>query len=116
MTRLPISRTTALPFQHKHYLDLKTSTPGLIIYIFEQIYKPLKFSHDLNYNTNYFKVLLNLVCRWKLLQLGLDDQYKKLNEVRSRAELPTTQDFLAVAVHYPWARAVSQHKVPYYIK
>ena len=54
--------------------------------------------------------------RWKLLQLGLDDQYKKLNEVRSRAELPTTQDFLAVAVHYPWARAVSQHKVPYYIK
>ena len=54
--------------------------------------------------------------RWKLLQLGLDDQYKKLNEVRSRAELPTTQDFLSVAVHYPWARAVSQHKVPYYIK
>ena len=54
--------------------------------------------------------------RWKLLQLGLDDQYKKLNEVRSRAELPTTQDFLAVTVHYPWARAVSQHKVPYYIK
>ena len=57
-----------------------------------------------------------LFVRWKLLQLGLDDQYKKLNEVRSRAELPTTQDFLAVAVHYPWARAVSQHKVPYYIK
>lgn len=53
--------------------------------------------------------------RWKLLQLGLDEQYKKLNEVRRRGEVPTTQDFLSVAVHYPWARAISQNKVPYYI-
>merc|ERR1719510_2453435 len=53
--------------------------------------------------------------RWKLLQVGLDEQYKKLNEIRRRGEVPTTQDFLSVAVHYPWARAVSQHKVPYYI-
>lgn len=53
--------------------------------------------------------------RWKLLQLGLDDHYKKLNEFRNR-EVPTTQDFLSVAVHYPWARAISHNKVPYYIK
>ena len=26
------------------------------------------------------------------------------------------QDFLSVAVHYPWARAISHNKVPYYIK
>ena len=53
--------------------------------------------------------------RWKLLQLGLDEHYKKLNEFRNR-DVPTTQDFLSVAVHYPWARAISQNKVPYYIK
>ena len=53
--------------------------------------------------------------RWKLLQVGLDEQYKKLNEIRRRGEVPTSQDFLAVAVHYPWARAISQNKVPYYI-
>ena len=28
----------------------------------------------------------------------------------------SNQDFLSVAVHYPWARAISQNKVPYYIK
>ena len=56
-----------------------------------------------------------LVFRWKLLQLGLDEHYKKLNEFRNR-DVPTTQDFLSVAVHYPWARAISQNKVPYYIK
>jgi hypothetical protein len=50
-----------------------------------------------------------------LLQLGLDEQYKKLNEIRRRGEVPTTQDFLSVSVHYPWARAISQNKVPYYI-
>merc|ERR1719242_680604 len=53
--------------------------------------------------------------RWKLLQVGLDEQYKKLNEIRRRGEVPTNQDFLSVAVHYPWARATSQNKVPYYI-
>eukprot|EP00095_Tigriopus_kingsejongensis_P011403 snap_masked-scaffold68_size422247-processed-gene-3.15 protein:Tk11403 transcript:snap_masked-scaffold68_size422247-processed-gene-3.15-mRNA-1 annotation:"isoforms a c f g h-like" len=59
--------------------------------------------------------------RWKLVQLGLDDQYKKLNEVKrstnrdSSSGGSTSQDFLAVAVHYPWARAISQIKVPYYI-
>ena len=53
--------------------------------------------------------------RWKLLQVGLDEQYKKLNEIRRRGEVPTNQDFLSVAVHYPWARAISQNKVPYYI-
>ena len=57
----------------------------------------------------------SLFSRWKLLQLGLDEHYKKLNEFRNR-EVPTTQDFLSVAVHYPWARAISQNKVPYYIK
>ena len=56
-----------------------------------------------------------LYSRWKLLQVGLDEQYKKLNEIRRRGEVPTSQDFLAVAVHYPWARAISQNKVPYYI-
>ena len=45
----------------------------------------------------------------------MDEQYKKLNEIRRRGEVPTSQDFLAVAVHYPWARAISQNKVPYYI-
>ena len=45
----------------------------------------------------------------------MDEQYKKLNEIRRRGEVPTNQDFLSVAVHYPWARATSQNKVPYYI-
>ena len=60
---------------------------------------------------NYFL----FIYRWKLLQVGLDEQYKKLNEIRRRGEVPTNQDFLSVAVHYPWARATSQNKVPYYI-
>ncbi len=63
-------------------------------------------------------------CRWKLVQLGLDEQYKKLNEAKRAASsrscgdesAPNPQDFLSVAVHYPWARAISQTKVPYYIK
>ena len=50
-----------------------------------------------------------------MLQVGLDEQYKKLNEIRRRGEVPANQDFLSVAVHYPWARAISQNKVPYYI-
>ena len=73
--------------------------------------------------------------RWKLVQLGLDDQYKKLNEIKRQAAAAaarggsgggsgggdggggsSNQDFLSVAVHYPWARAISQNKVPYYIK
>ena len=29
--------------------------------------------------------------RWKLVQLGLDDQYKRLNEVRGKERLPNTQ-------------------------
>ncbi|XP_059082484.1 dystrophin-like [Tigriopus californicus] len=59
--------------------------------------------------------------RWKLVQLSLDDQYKKLNEVKRTTNRDTSnggstaQDFLSVAVHYPWARAISQNKVPYYI-
>ncbi len=32
--------------------------------------------------------------RWKLLQLGLDDQYKRLNEVR-KDRVPNTQVFLS---------------------
>eukprot|EP00094_Tigriopus_californicus_P012291 TCALIF_11881-PA protein Name:"Similar to Dys Dystrophin, isoform E (Drosophila melanogaster)" AED:0.37 eAED:0.38 QI:0/0/0/0.61/1/1/13/0/914 len=58
---------------------------------------------------------------WKLVQLSLDDQYKKLNEVKRTTNRDTSnggstaQDFLSVAVHYPWARAISQNKVPYYI-
>ncbi|XP_040580779.1 dystrophin isoform X3 [Lepeophtheirus salmonis] len=62
--------------------------------------------------------------RWKLLQLGLDEEYKRLNDVRNRQKTSnasnasssvTSQDFLSVAVAYPWARAVSHNKVPYYI-
>jgi len=54
--------------------------------------------------------------RWKLVQLGLDDQYKRLNEVRGKDRLPNTQqDFLSVAVAAPWARAISHNGVPYYI-
>ena len=74
--------------------------------------------------------------RWKLVQLGLDDHYKRLNEVRGKDRMPHTQvnlleekkrerkkiyylkcqDFLSVAVQAPWARAISQNGVPYYIK
>ena len=72
--------------------------------------------------------------RWKLVQLGLDEQYKRLHDFkrgvnpsasagggRDGAESTasgsnSSQDFLSVAVHYPWARAISQNKVPYYIK
>ncbi len=78
--------------------------------------------------------------RWKLVQVGLDEQYKRLNEVKRAAAAAAAagggggggsgggreagsastgnnqQDFLSVAVHYPWARAISQNKVPYYIK
>lgn len=50
------------------------------------------------------------------MQLGLDDQYKRLNEVRGKDRVPNTQDFLAVAVQAPWARAISHNGVPYYIK
>jgi len=79
------------------------------------------------------------------VQLGLDEQYKRMTEVKRAASTGRTagvttvaaataapaapsssfsadrsaqqqQDFLAVAVHYPWARAMSQNKVPYYIK
>ena len=32
-----------------------------------------------------------LIYRWKLVQLGLDDHYKRLNEVRGRDRLPATQ-------------------------
>ena len=49
------------------------------------------------------------------MQVGLDEQYKKLNDIRRRGEVPANQDFLSVSVHYPWARATSQNKVPYYI-
>ena len=62
--------------------------------------------------------------RWKLVQLGLDEQYKRLNDVKRAAanrgsdnsQSATGQEFLSVAVQYPWARAISQNKVPYYIK
>lgn len=36
---------------------------------------------------DYIKVLL----RWKLVQLGLDDHYKRLNEVRGKDRMPHTQ-------------------------
>ena len=29
--------------------------------------------------------------RWKLVQLGLDDHYKRLNEVRGKDRMPHTQ-------------------------
>lgn len=32
--------------------------------------------------------------RWKLVQLGLDDQYKRLNEVRGKERVPNTQVFI----------------------
>ena len=64
---------------------------------------------------SFLLIISFFVHRWKLLQVGLDEQYKKLNEIRRRGEVPTNQDFLSVAVHYPWARAISQNKVPYYI-
>lgn len=62
-----------------------------------------------------YSIFSSSSARWKLLQVGLDEQYKKLNEIRRRGEVPANQDFLSVAVHYPWARAISQNKVPYYI-
>ena len=68
------------------------------------------FTYSVSITLGFF-----ILCRWKLLQVGLDEQYKKLNEIRRRGEVPTNQDFLSVAVHYPWARAISQNKVPYYI-
>jgi len=53
--------------------------------------------------------------RWKLVQLGMDDHYKRLNEVRGKERVPNTQDFLSVAVPQPWSRSISNNGVPYYI-
>ena len=39
-----------------------------------------------------------VMCRWKLLQLGLDDHYKRLNEGKGKERLPTTQVYLT----WPW--------------
>ena len=56
------------------------------------------------------------------MQLGLDEHYKILNDLKQRAanlngEIAcNSQDMLSMAAQYPWARAVSQNKVPYYIK
>ena len=68
--------------------------------------------------------------RWKLIQLGMDDHYKKLNDLKKNQpqivgqsfgqndfQRPKSQqEFLAGSVQYPWARAISNNKVPYYIK
>lgn len=89
------------------------------------------------------RVTLRANFRWKLVQLGLDEHYKKLHDFKRSASAGlgnvgvagrpesaagidansagagngnSGQEFLSVAVHYPWARALSQNKVPYYIK
>lgn len=73
--------------------------------------------------------------RWKLIQLGMDEHYKKLNELKKSSQTnnimtqsfassqsggefqrpKSQQEFLAGSVQYPWARAISTNKVPYYI-
>ena len=44
------------------------------------------------------------MCRWKLLQLGLDDHYKRLNEGKGKERLPTTQVYLTanMAMRLTW--------------
>ena len=46
-------------------------------------------------------------CRWKLVQLGLDDQYKRLNEVRGKDRLPNTQVSLR-CIGWSWLVMIGQ--------
>ncbi len=47
---------------------------------------------------------------------GSDDGGRRGSMQQQQQQQSNNQDFLSVAVHYPWARAISQNKVPYYIK
>ena len=61
---------------------------GLSIFVDKVIYSVSMNSAGIYiFFQDYIKVLL----RWKLVQLGLDDHYKRLNEVRGKDRMPHTQ-------------------------
>ena len=53
------------------------------------------FRQHFNYQSQNVNVDQLFCHRWKLVQLGLDDQYKRLNEVRGKERVPNTQVFNA---------------------
>lgn len=71
---------------------------------------------------HYFSLFLfpsRWLRRWKYLQTAMDKRYKQIREVGksgpSSVVVPN-QNFLVKSVDPPWERAVTQNKVPYYIK
>lgn len=57
----------------------------------------------------------DVVFRWKLLQVGVDERYKHLRDF-GKDGAPPNQSFLSASVDHPWERATTQTRVPYYIK
>nr|XP_009294848.1 utrophin-like [Danio rerio] len=70
---------------------------------------------DVQLSSTTNRQLDNLNMRWKLLQAAVEDRLKLLREAH-RDFGPSSQHFLSTSVQLPWQRAVSQNKVPYYIK
>ncbi|XP_043925536.1 utrophin isoform X2 [Protopterus annectens] len=56
----------------------------------------------------------DLNMRWKLLQATAEGRLKQLQDAH-RDFGPSSQHFLSTSVQFPWQRAVSLNKVPYYI-
>uniref|UniRef100_A0A3B4A8J7 Dystrophin n=1 Tax=Periophthalmus magnuspinnatus TaxID=409849 RepID=A0A3B4A8J7_9GOBI len=70
---------------------------------------------DIQLSSTASRQLDQLNVRWKLLQVAVEDRLKLLQEAH-RDFGPSSQHFLSTSVQLPWQRAVSQNKVPYYIK
>uniref|UniRef100_A0A3B3XGI2 Utrophin n=1 Tax=Poecilia mexicana TaxID=48701 RepID=A0A3B3XGI2_9TELE len=70
---------------------------------------------DIQLSSTASRQLDQLNMRWKSLQVAVEDRLKLLQEAH-RDFGPSSQHFLSTSVQLPWQRAVSQNKVPYYIK
>ena len=123
MTRHLTLPATALHYRTTYFLDLRTLIRGESMLVNIMSGGSLEMKDKGKFRDTYsIQVFIEINFSWRLVQLGLDEHYKILNDVKQRTaningEIAcNSQDFLSIAVQYPWARAISQNKVPYYIK
>ncbi|KAI5726508.1 hypothetical protein M8J76_003945 [Diaphorina citri] len=72
-------------------------------------------SNNILITSNSLHKLDDLNTRWKMLQMSVDERYRQLRDFGKDGvqALPPSQ--VINSVEYPWERAVTSNKVPYYI-
>uniref|UniRef100_A0A8D8LKE0 Protein detached n=2 Tax=Cacopsylla melanoneura TaxID=428564 RepID=A0A8D8LKE0_9HEMI len=72
-------------------------------------------SNNIHITSNSLHKLDDLNTRWKMLQMSVDERYRQLRDFGKDGVQALPPNQVINSVEYPWERAVTPNKVPYYI-